>query len=140
MQVRLREALALPTDAAEMTFYHLAEFAPEQLQKASHEVKTAEAEAFPAFLAGWAPWRSVIERLAPASHQAAQAALAEALGDPFEAALTARLTPDKLQDDADSRRIAGPAVMAALAQDIHMAQTRAFLGAEKMSALLASPW
>ena len=140
LQVELRVALKLPTDAAAMTFLRLGQLQPKHLAEAKREVQKMENEAFPAFLAAWAPWQSVIERLDPASHAAAADALVETLGTPFDTALSKALAPDNLQHDEDAKRIAGPAVMTRLAQEIYLAQTVAFLADRKQSTLLDPPW
>ena len=140
LQVELRVALKLPTDAAAMTFLRLGQLQPKHFAEAKREVRKMENEAFPAFLAAWAPWQSVIERLDPASHAAAADALVETLGTPFDTALSKALAPDNLQHDEDAKRIAGPAVMTRLAQEIYLAQTVAFLADRKQSTLLDPPW
>lgn len=140
LQVKLRSPLNLPIEAAKMTFFRLAELEPKHISIAERDVKRAESQRFPAFLAGWAPWQSAIERLDPALHEAAADALSKALETTFETALDARLAPDGLQRDDDARRIAGPAVMAQIAQQIRLSQTERFLAARTQSALLQYPW
>ena len=140
LQTELRRTLALPIDVERIRFLELANLEPKHMKHAALEVQRRENADFPAFLAGWTPWLSVIERLDPAFSESATEALIEALGAPFEAALAAQLAPDGLEHDDDARRIAGPGVMAQITADIRRAQTVAFLEQRKQSALLASRW
>ena len=140
LQVELRRTLVLPIDAQRITFLGLANLESKHMKQAEIQVQQAENEGFPAFLAGWAPWRSAIERLDPASGEAASEAMSAALEGPFEAALTARLAPAGLEHDDDARRNAGRGVMDQIVGDIHHAQTVAFLDERNLSSLLHSPW
>lgn len=139
-QVSLRERLDLPLDTSDMRFFDVSCVTPEDLVQAEQNVRTAEGQEFGNYLStDWQPWQSVLKRLYPEAHAAAQDELIEALDERFAGRLRERLAAEGLANDSDAQRILGPQVQAGIAQEIMGPLTRGFLANQNLLHLLP-PW
>ncbi len=136
-QVHLRERLDLPVDATDMQFFEVSCVTQRDLDQAEQEVRVAEGQEFADYLSiKWQPWQTVLMRLDPQAHAAAQDNLIEAMDERFSHRLRARLNAEGLGDNDDAQRILGPQVQAEMAREIKGPLTLNFLASQNLLNLL----
>ncbi|AJC23517.2 NEL-type E3 ubiquitin ligase domain-containing protein [Pandoraea pulmonicola] len=135
-QVQLRDRLKLPTDIANMRFFHVAGVTPQDLRGAEQEVRAREPLEFPQyFLVEWAPWRQVLARLDSEGTERARQKLHDML-PVYDQEVAAQLASLDLRDDPDGRAQVGVGVMKAQQLDVYKALTREFLRKRNEEALM----
>ena len=108
---------------------------------AEKSVKARENSEFIAYLSSaWQPWQSLLKRLAATRYGEAREKLIEAMDEPFQTRLQARLHEAGLQEDPDAERIAGEHIKNELAHEINVALTNSFLDERGLASLLAPKW
>ncbi|VVE55831.1 E3 ubiquitin-protein ligase SspH2 [Pandoraea horticolens] len=126
-QVQLRDRLELPTDIANMRFFHVAGVAPNDLMDAEQEVRARESTEFAQyFLVEWAPWQQVLARLDPEGTERAHQKLQDMLLG-YEQEVAAQLASISLPKDHDAQAQAGVGIMKAQQLEVYKELSREFL-------------
>lgn len=111
-QVKLRGALALPTDATEMRYFGVSGVTEADLKAAKERVLREEEKDFPKYLANSGPVQALLERRWPEEFAAARDQLTDSMDpDVFQQRVKDHLRDDGLDNDADALRGAGPGVL-----------------------------
>ena len=131
-RVKLRDALALPLDVADMAHFDVSDVTQDDLDRAKARVRQAEQQGFADYLVTrWQPWQSVLHQREPQVYAAANEELIETMGEPFanrlQARLQARLPEAGLENDPDAERIVGAQVRAEIEREIMGRLTQDFL-------------
>lgn len=139
-QVHLKTKLKLPIDTVLMRFFDVSGVTKDDLKKAEDTVKALENVQFTGFLACWAPWQSVLERLDGDQSNVTRTELGNALEKHFDTTLHRVLSERQLANDPEARRQAGPMVSRNIAEDVYGRLTKDFLAQRKLERLLDKPW
>ncbi|VVE51587.1 E3 ubiquitin-protein ligase ipaH3 [Pandoraea horticolens] len=135
-QVQLRDRLKLPTDIADMRFFHVSGVVPKDLRDAEQEVRAQESAEFPQyFLVEWEPWQQVLARLDPEGTERARQKLQDIL-PAYEQEMAARLASLRLPEDPDTQAQIGVGIMKAQQLEVYKELTREFLRKRDKEALM----
>ncbi|WP_174995745.1 NEL-type E3 ubiquitin ligase domain-containing protein [Pandoraea horticolens] len=135
-QVQLRDRLKLPTDIADMRFFHVSGVVPKDLRDAEQEVRAQESAEFPQyFLVEWEPWQQVLARLDPEGTERARRKLQDIL-PAYEQEMAARLANLRLPEDPDTQAQVGVGIMKAQQLEVYKELTREFLRKRDKEALM----
>ena len=119
-QIKLREKLALPIDAAEMRFFDVSYVTQQDLDFAEKSVKENEAKHFMNYLStDWLPWQSVVKRLFPKEYTVAQEKINLITQTEFQQRQSAYLKAQSLVDNEFNRMQTAPAILSAIAYEIN---------------------
>lgn len=138
-QVKLREPLKLTSGLAHMRYFAASDVKQADLDNAQTEVKKKENQDFPAWLANWSPWSSVLQRIEPARYKAANEQKMQMM-ESHPALVTAELEALGLENDSDAIRIVGKKLFDKMLNDINMALTCQSLEARGSLKLLDEQW
>ena len=140
-QVKLRDALHLPVATPDMRFFAISHVTQDDVTTAEAQIKERENIYFVDYLStAWSPWQAVLKRLTPTEQAATVEKLIDALDEPFQARLTARLRSEDLEHDADAQRIAGVQIKNDIAHEINRQCTADFLMSKNLSEVLEPRW
>jgi hypothetical protein len=140
-QVKLRTALELPIETANMRFFDDSRLTKEDLDSATKSVQAAEEKEFLSYLSThWKPWQSVLTRLHGDAYNEAHTRLVTQLaGDEFTGLLEARLKPVGLENDSEAQIIVGAQLSSEIAEEINRELTCDFLRKMGLSHLITRP-
>lgn len=147
-QVKLAKELKLDIDTSEMRFFEVSYVTESDLKDASRKVRDKENKEFSSYLASWAPWQSVLKRLAKEKYDALQVAIYKAKKEQFADKQIAMLKQKELADTEVNRLEIADEVLEEIAQGLQTQFTKTFIreqedkegGTPGLSELLNPVW
>ncbi|TKI08074.1 NEL-type E3 ubiquitin ligase domain-containing protein [Martelella alba] len=134
-QIKTSKPLRLAMMAEHIKYFHLADISPDDLRHARAKVALREIEEFPAWLAQWKPWQSVLRRIDATRCAAAVRERHAVLEKDFAEKLASRLREAHLTHDEDARRVIGRIVLDEIDHEIDCRLSREILIARNLLAL-----
>jgi hypothetical protein len=126
--VKLREALNLPLDVAEMLYEKVSNVKDSDLEKALQEVKEQEVKSFTQYLVNdWAPWKSVMQRLDPEGFQKNEEARQAFITDKLVEFVDKRLEKEGLKGNYDAEVRTAANLTADISKDFNLTFAREVL-------------
>lgn len=133
-QVKLHKALSLPLKAAQMRFFDVSYVTQDDLDSALFSIRNKEKTQFFNYLVNdWAPWQTVLKRLAPHAYQSAQNKLSFVASEEFFSRQSNLLAIRGLPDNEHNRIQTAPEVLKSMNSEIKGELTRSFLAERQLS-------